>query len=92
MPPPSIPTFPHQKAKKSHYQQHAVSYNPDMTAYCGLEELGLVAVLPGFAPLPDLAPLPDIGDFLNDTPLVIADEAVAANPRRLARACGTNAS
>ena len=48
--------------------------------------------LPGFAPLPDLAPLPDIGDFLNDTPLVIADEAVAANPRRLARACGTNAS
>ena len=28
MPPPSIPTFPHQKAKKSHYQQHAVSYNP----------------------------------------------------------------
>ena len=44
MPPPSIPTFPHQKAKKSRYQQHAVSYNPDMTAYCGLEELGLVAV------------------------------------------------
>ena len=44
MPPPSIPTFPHQKAKKSHYQQHAVSYNPDMTAYCGLEKLGLVAV------------------------------------------------
>ena len=44
MPPPSIPTFPHQKAEKSHYQQHAVSYNPDMTAYCGLEELGLVAV------------------------------------------------
>ena len=44
MPPPSIPTFPHQKAKKSHYQQHAVPYNPDMTAYCGLEELGLVAV------------------------------------------------
>ena len=92
MPPPSIPTFPHQKAKKSHYQQHAVSYNPDMTAYCGLEELGLVAVLPGFAPLPDLAPLPDIGDFLNDTPPVIAYGAVAANPRRLARACGTNAS
>ena len=91
MPPPSIPTFPHQKAKKSRYQQHAVSYNPDMTAYCGLEELGLVAVLPGFAPLPDLAPLPDIGDFLNDTPPVIADGAVAANPRRLARACGTNA-
>ena len=28
MPPPSIPTFPHQKAKKLHYQQHAVSYNP----------------------------------------------------------------
>ena len=28
MPPPPIPTFPHQKAKKSHYQQHAVSYNP----------------------------------------------------------------
>ena len=28
MPPPSIPTFPHQKAKKSRYQQHAVSYNP----------------------------------------------------------------
>ena len=44
MPPPSIPTFPHQKAKKSHYKQHAVSYNPDMTAYCGLEKLGLVAV------------------------------------------------
>ena len=44
MPPPSIPTFPHQKAKTSLYQQHAVSYNPDMTAYCGLEELGLVAV------------------------------------------------
>ena len=44
MPPPSIPTFPHQKAKKSRYQQHAVSYNPDMTAYCGLEKLGLVAV------------------------------------------------
>ena len=32
MPPPSIPTFPHQKAKKSHYQQHAVSYNPALTA------------------------------------------------------------
>ena len=44
MPPPSIPTSPHQKAKKSRYQQHAASYNPDMTAYCGLEELGLVAV------------------------------------------------
>ena len=44
MPPPSIPTFPHQKAKKSRHQQHAASYNPDMTAYCGLEELGLVAV------------------------------------------------
>jgi len=44
MPPPSIPTFPHQKAKKSPFQQHAASYNPDMTAYCGLEELGLVAV------------------------------------------------
>ena len=44
MPPPSIPTFPHQKAKTSLYQQHAVSYNPDMTAYCGLEKLGLVAV------------------------------------------------
>ena len=29
MPPPSIPTFPHQKAKKSRYQQHAVSYNPN---------------------------------------------------------------
>ena len=28
MPPPSIPTFPHQKAKKSPFQQHAVSYNP----------------------------------------------------------------
>ena len=28
MPPPSIPIFPHQKAKKSRYQQHAVSYNP----------------------------------------------------------------
>ena len=28
MPPPSIPTFPHQKAKKSRHQQHAVSYNP----------------------------------------------------------------
>ena len=28
--------------------------------------------------MPDLAPLPDIGDFLNDTPPVIADEAVAA--------------
>ena len=44
MPPPSIPNFPHQKAKKSRHQQHAASYNPDMTAYCGLEELGLVAV------------------------------------------------
>ena len=44
MPPPSIPTFPHQKAEKLRYQQHAVSYNPDMTAYCGLEKLGLVAV------------------------------------------------
>ena len=44
MTPPSIPTFPHQKAKKSRHQQHAVPYNPDMTAYCGLEELGLVAV------------------------------------------------
>ena len=44
MPPPSIPTFPHQKAKKLRHQQHAASYNPDMTAYCGLEELGLVAV------------------------------------------------
>ena len=44
MPPPSIPTFPHQKAKKSRHQQHAVSYNPDMTAYFGLEELGLVVV------------------------------------------------
>ena len=44
MPPPSIPTSPHQKAKKSRYQQHAVSYNPDMTAYFGLEELGLVVV------------------------------------------------
>ena len=32
MPPPSIPTFPHQKAKKSHYKQHAVSYNPALTA------------------------------------------------------------
>ena len=32
MPPPSIPTFPYQKAKKSHYQQHAVSYNPALTA------------------------------------------------------------
>ena len=32
MPPPSIPTFPHQKAKKSRYQQHAVSYNPALTA------------------------------------------------------------
>ena len=28
MPPPSIPTFPHQKAKKSRHQQHALSYNP----------------------------------------------------------------
>ena len=28
MTPPSIPTFPHQKAKKSRHQQHAVSYNP----------------------------------------------------------------
>ena len=28
MPPPSIPTFPHQKAKKSRHQQQAVSYNP----------------------------------------------------------------
>ena len=44
MPPPSIPTFPHQKAEKLRYQQHAVSYNPDMTAYFGLEELGLVVV------------------------------------------------
>ena len=44
MPPPSIPTSPHQKAKKSRHQQHAASYNPDMMAYCGLEELGLVAV------------------------------------------------
>ena len=32
MPPPSIPTFPHQKAKKSRHQQHAVSYNPTLTA------------------------------------------------------------
>ena len=32
MPPPSMPTFPHQKAKKSRYQQHAVSYNPALTA------------------------------------------------------------
>ena len=32
MPQPSIPTFPHQKAKKSRYQQHAVSYNPALTA------------------------------------------------------------
>ena len=32
MTPPSIPTFPHQKAKKSHYKQHAVSYNPALTA------------------------------------------------------------
>ena len=23
-----MPTFPHQKANKSRYQQHAVSYNP----------------------------------------------------------------
>ena len=30
MPPPSIPTFPHQKAKKSPFQQHAVSYNPKL--------------------------------------------------------------
>ena len=50
-----------------------------------------LAPLPDLATLPDLAPLPDIGDFLNDTPPVIAYEAVAANPRRLARACGTNA-
>ena len=50
-----------------------------------------LAPLPDLATLPDLAPLPDIGDFLNDTPPVIADGAVAANPRRLARACGTNA-
>ena len=28
MPPPSIPTSPHQKAKKLPFQQHAVSYNP----------------------------------------------------------------
>ena len=32
MPPPSIPTFPHQKANKSRYQQHAVSYDPTLTA------------------------------------------------------------
>ena len=32
MPPPSIPTSPHQKAKKSRHQQHAVSYNPALTA------------------------------------------------------------
>ena len=32
MPPPSIPTFPHQKAKKSPFQQHVVSYNPALTA------------------------------------------------------------
>ena len=33
--------------------------------------------LPDLAPLPELAPLPDFGDFLNDTPPVIPDEAVA---------------
>ena len=33
--------------------------------------------LPDLAPLPELAPLPDFGDFLNDTPSVIPDEAVA---------------
>jgi len=27
-----MPTFPHQKAEKSRYQQHAVSYNPALTA------------------------------------------------------------
>ena len=26
--PAKIPTFPHQKAKKSPFQQHVVSYNP----------------------------------------------------------------
>ena len=57
-----------------------------------LKTLPDLAPLPDLATLPDLAPLPDIGDFLNDTPPVIADGAVAANPRRLARACGTNAS
>ena len=34
--------------------------------------------LPDLAPLPELAPLPDFGDFLNDTPPVIPDEAVAS--------------
>ena len=33
--------------------------------------------LPDLAPLPELAPLPDFGDFLNDTPPVIPDEAIA---------------
>ena len=33
--------------------------------------------LPDLAPLPELAPLPDFGGFLNDTPPVIPDEAVA---------------
>ena len=30
--PTKIPTFPHQKAQKSRYQQHVVSYNPKKTA------------------------------------------------------------
>lgn len=51
-----------------------------------------LAPLPDLATLPDLAPLPDIGDFLNDTPPVIADGAVAGNRYCPARACGTNAS
>ena len=32
LPPTSIPTFPHQKAEKSPFQQHAVSYNPTNTS------------------------------------------------------------
>ena len=35
MPPPSIPTSPHQKAKKSRHQQHAVSYNPQVAVQAG---------------------------------------------------------
>ena len=40
MPPPSIPTFPHQKAKKSRYQQHAVSYNPITRLGCDSCSIG----------------------------------------------------
>ena len=32
MPPPSIPTFPRDKAEKSPFQQHEVSYNPRTAA------------------------------------------------------------